>query len=316
MTEASEYILVFAALKESLSKMASSAQDMERLKWLESEMLRLRKENENLSNYKKNTENRISEILDVVTALAKLDYSAKAKVTGSGDHVDALAAGVNMMGEELEASTVSLSEKEILLKEIHHRVKNNLQLVSSLLSIQSSYVTDPVALSKFRESQNRVNSMALIHEKLYLSRNFSMINFGEYLQSIANYLSLVYNINPDRIQVENKIQAGSEKLNLDTALPCGLIINEILSNMFKYAFPGERQGKIIIEMHHRKEENINHFDLIVADNGIGLPGKFNPEESATLGMQLIVTLVDQLDGQLDIVSNPGEGTRFIISFSQ
>lgn len=257
--------------------------------------------------------NRIDEILEVIQSLACLNYSKKAKVLGTDDQIDALAAGINMMGEELEASTVSLTEKELLLNEVHHRVKNNLQLVSSLLNIQSSYISDPFALAKFKESQNRVNSMALIHEKLYTSKDFTKIDFGDYLNSITHYLSAVYNINPQLISVDIDINPDSGFLPLDTALPCGLIINELMSNSFKYAFPNGKKGKITCVMKQKKSKNKIHYEIVFRDNGIGLPEKINFEKSKTLGMQLVTTLTDQIDGELKY--DYKNGACFTISFS-
>lgn len=258
--------------------------------------------------------NRVMDVINVIQSLASRNYKKKAPVDGSGDIVDALAVGINMMSEELEASTVSLSEKEVLLNEVHHRVKNNLQLVCSLLNIQSSYITDPDALDKFRESQDRVNSMSLIHEKLYTSKDFTRIDFGDYMLSISNYLTAVYNISPDKIQVNIDIEPDSGFLPLDTALPCGLIVNELLSNSFKYAFTGREKGNINIKMTRRLEEGKSNYLLHIADDGNGLPDHFNIEECTTLGMQLVTTLVGQIDADLQVSSE--KGASFIIRFEQ
>lgn len=256
---------------------------------------------------------RIEEILDVLQSLAKLDYDHKASVTNKGDHYDALAIGVNMLGEELEASTVSLKEKEILLKEIHHRVKNNLQVISSLLNIQSSYIKDEDALDKFKESQNRVISMALIHEKLYQSKDFSQIDFSEYIIELVNSLFYTYNIDPQKIKAEFKVDIEKTDFNIDLALNCGLILNELISNSLKYAFPGDRPGFISVYF-KREEETIKgkYYRLVVSDNGIGISKDLDIFNSETLGFQLVTTMVEQLNGK--IKKSNDTGTSIEIDF--
>ena len=288
--------------------------DDEMLSSLQKQIQHLKKGCELAETESGRIQNRIAEIIEVIQNLACLKYDKKAKVDGSGDQIDALAAGINMMGEELQDSTVSLSEKEILLNEVHHRVKNNLQLVSSLLNIQSSYISDPYALAKFRESQNRVNSMALIHEKLYTSKDFSKIDFADYMNSIAHYLSAVYNISPERVSVVIDVKPDSGFLPLDTALPCGLIINEMMSNSFKYAFPDNKKGKISFSMTQKKAKHVNEYQLVFRDNGKGLPKKMDITKTESLGMQLISTLTDQIDGTLKYEYK--NGACFTITFKQ
>ncbi len=201
----------------------------------------------------------------------------------------------------------SLAEKEVLLKEIHHRVKNNLQIVSSLLNLQAGQVTDPHTLDALQDSQTRVRSMALIHEKLYRSENLAKINFAEYIRDLISYLFRVQNINPHQITVD--IKADDIFLEIDTAIPCGLILNELASNAIKHAFPGERAGKICITA---CQINNTTLSLIVSDNGIGFSDELDPEKSNSLGLQLVGALVTQLEAEMKIVSN--EGAEFHVSF--
>jgi len=206
----------------------------------------------------------------------------------------------------------SLKEKEALLKEIHHRVKNNMQIISSLLSLQSRYIKDKESFGVFKESQNRVKSMAMIHERLYNSKGLSKIDFREYIENLVYDLFYSYGINQNFIKIE--INTDDISLNVDTAIPCGLIINELVTNSIKYAFPGEeckhRECKIYVKL-HRNNEN---FLLIVGDNGTGLPEDVDLEHSETLGLRLVRSLVDQIDGTIELHSN-GK-TEFKIIFNQ
>jgi len=201
----------------------------------------------------------------------------------------------------------SLDEKELLLKELHHRVKNNLQIILSLINLQSNGIKDDDDLEIFRESQSRVKSLAIIHEKLYQSTDFASINFEEYIQSLVSYLLSYYsktNIIVD-IDVEKDII-----LNMDTAVPCGLIINELVTNSIKFAFPGGKTGKIYIKLHYEDGSLI----LLIGDNGIGLPDGMDFENSQKLGFQLVKTLTDQLEGTIQY--NGKYGTEFKIKFKE
>ncbi len=198
----------------------------------------------------------------------------------------------------------SLKEKEILLKEIHHRVKNNLQVVSSLLSLQSNYIRDKNALDIFKESQNRVRTMALIHEKLYQTENLSSIDFDQYVTSLASHLYQSYNINTNSIDF--KIQTNNIFLDVETAIPIGLIINELISNSLKYAFSSQEDCIIFIYLYYNKN---NELELVIGDNGIGLPAELDFRNTETLGLQLIVNLVEQLDGEIELERNNGISFR-------
>lgn len=199
----------------------------------------------------------------------------------------------------------SLKEKEILLKEIHHRVKNNLQVISSILNLQSSFVQDENTLGILRESRNRIRSMAIIHENLYRTKDFSSINFANYLQNLTANLIASYRIN-EEVVLDADLQ--DIDLVLDQAIPCGLLMNELITNALKYAWkPGEK-GTITL----RLSENENMVELLIADDGIGLPVPFEEMNSDTLGLQLVVTLIEQLEGELKVETE--NGTKYLIKF--
>ncbi|WP_017303599.1 PAS domain S-box protein [Spirulina subsalsa] len=201
----------------------------------------------------------------------------------------------------------SLQEKEVLLKEIHHRVKNNLQIVSSLLKLQSAYIEDEQAVMMFTDCYNRVRSMALIHEKLYRTEDLAHINAPDYITSLVHNLMSTYN-SMNRVQMQ--VNVAEIYLDIDTAIPCGLIITELVSNAMKHAFPPPAQGIISIEFGQEGGELL----LVVRDNGVGLPGHLDIEETESLGLQLVVNLTAQLEGELTV---QGEGgTCFAIAFPQ
>jgi two-component sensor histidine kinase len=278
------------------------------LKYIDKKTDELKKHDSDKTSAVESQTKRINEILEILMAISNLDFSKKAKLSKHGDFIDGLAAGVNMMGEELKSSTVSLKEKETLLKEIHHRVKNNLQLVQSLLNIQSAYIKDEYSLGKFKESIERVRSMALIHEKLYLSTDLSKINFTEYLDSLVSQLFISYNINPERVSVKINLDSQHREMDLNLAVPCGLMINEMLTNSFKYAFPNNKKGIIQLTYKSRKITGNKWKNTItVEDNGKGFPKNFNPEKMPTLGMQLITTLTEQIEGKLEVMKIKGAG---------
>ncbi len=208
-----------------------------------------------------------------------------------------------------EKIKASLEEKIVLLKEIHHRVKNNLQVISSLLYLQSKYLKDKDSLAVFLESQNRVRSMSLVHEKLYQSENLAKINLRQYLQDLTRYLFRSYNIDPERIQLKTKID--NVALDIDSAIPLGLIINELVSNSLKYAFPENRSGEVCISLKATRDAG---YLLKVTDNGIGIKKYLDEPNKKSLGLQLVDTLVDQLQGRLEIEGK--HGTEFKIRFTK
>jgi PAS domain S-box-containing protein len=209
-----------------------------------------------------------------------------------------------LIEEQIKAS---LHEKRVLLQEIHHRVKNNLQIISSLLSLQSATVQAPEVLHSFLDSQHRIRSMALIHEKLYRSENLAQIDFADYIRDLTAYLWRAHSAAERGISLN--VQAEGILIKIDTAVPCGLILNELVSNALKHAFPEGRTGQIDIEL---KQEN-QHLCLMVGDNGVGLPANFDLGQTGSLGLQLVGTLTSQLNGTLE--QNSNHGAQFRITFS-
>lgn len=200
----------------------------------------------------------------------------------------------------------SLKEKIVLLREIHHRVKNNLQIVSSLLNLQAGYITDKKILEVFKESQTRIRSMALIHEKLYQSRDLDKINFSDYIDSLIKDLFRSYRSQLNNINI--RCESGEIFLEIDQAILCGLIINELISNSIKHAFIDRSEGEIVVKLYNEGDD----YQIIVEDNGIGFPEEIDIENTETLGLQLITSLTSQMTGKLEIISNGGTSVK--ISF--
>ncbi len=208
-----------------------------------------------------------------------------------------------------EELRTSLQEKEILLHEVHHRVKNNLQVISSLIILQSEHIDDKVSLELLRECQNRIKSMALVHEELYRTKDFASLDLSSYVTGLAN--SLYHSYAADRSKVSLEIAAEKIPLELDVAIPCGMIINELVSNSLKHAFPGGRIGTIRVEVQECDERLVM---ISVADNGVGLPEAIEPCGTETLGLQLVFMLADQLHGKVDVIRD--EGTEFRVVFQK
>lgn len=205
----------------------------------------------------------------------------------------------------------SLEEKEVLLREIHHRVKNNMQIISSLLNLQRQHVSGEETRDVLKESQGRVKSMAMIHEKLYQSPNLTRVDFKDYIEKLASNLIYTYKI--ENRDIEQVFEVKDVEMNIDTAIPCGLIINELITNSLKYAFPPSFQNKKgVIKI--KLVQTGNLFQLEISDNGVGLPADIEPENAETLGLQLVHTLVNQLDGSLKI--DRIRGTKFTITFQE
>ena len=200
--------------------------------------------------------------------------------------------------EAQEQINNSLKEKVILLREIHHRVKNNLQVISSLLNLQSGYISDKKSLEVFRESQNRVRSMALVHEKLYRSKSLNKIDFSDYINSLARDLFNSYSVENKRISFISDFMGTF--LEIDTGILCGLIVNELISNSLKHAFPDGKKGEIFISMHLNSD---NKYDLIFKDNGIGFSSDIDLKNTDSLGLQLVTSLTSQLGGKIKLTSN-------------
>jgi PAS domain S-box-containing protein len=201
----------------------------------------------------------------------------------------------------------ALGEKEVLLKEIHHRVKNNLQVISSLLSLQSNHTLDEPTQALFQDSRDRVRAMALVHEHLYQSNDLARINFSDYVQTLLTRMVHSYNL-PDR-QIEVQTDVDEVALPIDTAIQCGLIINELMTNALKHAFPNGRAGCVCIAL---RPHTADSFALVVRDDGVGLPPDFDLTQTKSLGLQLVSTLTTQLKGTI-AVENGGQ-TVFQIVF--
>jgi two-component sensor histidine kinase len=206
----------------------------------------------------------------------------------------------------------ALVEKELLLKEIHHRVKNNLQVISALLDLQAGYTEDGPAAEMFRESRNRVRSMALVHERLYRSPDLARVDFADYIDSLVRHLFQTYRANGTGIRLELDI-SPEVGLPLDTAVPCALLVNELVSNCFKHAFTGEREGVLGIVLRALAGDRLL---LCVADDGVGLPEGVQLESSETFGLQLVVMLMKQLKGTVEILRTGGTTFRLTFPLAQ
>jgi two-component sensor histidine kinase/predicted hydrocarbon binding protein len=205
----------------------------------------------------------------------------------------------------------SLNQKELLLKEIHHRVKNNLQIISSLLNLQLHTISDPIIHSKFSESITRIKSMGILHDLLYRSKNFSSIPISKFFPALVESLKDSYLVKKE-IKINLDVHISKDKLNIDKAIPCGLILNEIISNALKYAFKNKKSGLINVSFTDLHKNKKHKFLLTVSDNGVGFTLPNDLKEASTLGLQLIHSLVEQLDGEIIIESK--KGTRFSIAF--
>jgi len=224
--------------------------------------------------------------------------------------LNAISNEVGVVIAKLQADElirITLKEKETLLKEIHHRVKNNMQVISSLISLQAQQATELETVEMLKESQSRIRSMALIHEKLYRSGSLAEIDFGDYVDSIIDELLRMFNVAPGAITITTDVE--NVLFGVDTAIPCALIINELVSNSLKHAFPDGATGEVTITLHQ-----INGtYELTVADNGEGLPPNFDFRATDSLGMQLVTALVNQLDGTITL--DRTKGTTFITTFT-
>jgi len=234
----------------------------------------------------------------------KIMYDAKGNKIGT--------RGVNQDITELknaeDSLNQSLKDKDMLIKEIHHRVKNNLMIISSLLNLQSNYLKDKESIEIFRESQNRAKSMALIHERLYQSEDLKSIGFKEYITTLANDLYRNYVEDPERVELQ--LDISDLDIDIDHAIPLGLILNELITNSMKYGFPDDRSGKVFVKFCKEADEYV----LRVGDDGIGFPSDVDFKNTNTLGMQLVNGLSQQVDGDLEL--NTDNGTEFIIRFKE
>lgn len=213
--------------------------------------------------------------------------------------------------EAQSQAETSLWEREVLLKEIHHRVKNNMQIVSSLLRLQARRLGDPGILEIINDSRSRIGAIALVHKALYRPDSLSSVSLHEYIGELTSQFVDFYAVEQERISLVTDVDSIS--LNIETVTPCGLIINELITNSFKYAFPGDRKGEISVTL--KRNSQGDGYLLRVADNGVGLPAGFDIRRSDTLGLQLVVNLAEhQLQGQIEVHSNGG--TAFTITFQE
>jgi len=192
-----------------------------------------------------------------------------------------------------EQVKASLKEKEILLKEIHHRVKNNMQIISSLLNLQADQVKDPEDIELFYSSQRRIRTMAIVHEKLYQSKDFSSIDFGDYISDLMDYLSHSFSSHNKNINIS--LNCESLYLKIDSAIPCALIIQELVSNSFEHAFIEKKSGNIQISL---IRDQAGFCNLTIKDDGIGVPESFNLKKTGTLGLHLVELLCQQINGSI------------------
>jgi PAS domain S-box-containing protein len=208
-----------------------------------------------------------------------------------------------------EQIKASLAEKEILLREIHHRVKNNMQIISSLLNLQASQMNDKNVLKMSKESQSRIRSMALVHEKLYRSQDLSRINFSDYIRSLTTHLFQFNQVNPNLIQL--KMDLEDVFLDIQTAIPCGLILNELITNALKHAFPKNGGGEITVELHPGGD---HASQMVVRDDGVGIPEDMDIQDPKSFGLQIVTMLVNQLEGNMEVQRKGG--TNFKIVFRE
>jgi len=240
---------------------------------------------------------------DSASEQVRLQESQKALLNVLED-LEAKKARLMAIQEELvrseHAARASLREKEVMLKEIHHRVKNNLQVISSLLSLQARYVSDPVARGIFAESQSRVQSIALVHEQLYQSADLSHVDFRRYVQSLVENLFHTFNASERGITCE--VDVGGVQLPIDLAIPSGLLVNELVTNSLKHGFPGGRTGSVRVLL---RPDAPGMLHMTVADDGVGIPPDLDLRGTGSLGLDLIFTFSEQLDATVDVTREGG-----------
>lgn len=202
----------------------------------------------------------------------------------------------------------SLREKELLLQEVHHRVKNNLQLVSSLINLQLALVPEGEARSALEEVQGRIHAVAIVHEAIYSARDYSQVPISNYVRSLAS--SIFYALGATSKEIGMDLDVGELRLPVDKAIPCGLVLNELISNAVKHAFPDGRAGTVRVQVSLLPD---GRLEMIVGDDGVGLPSGFSVEATDSVGMQVVTALVEQLNAELRITQH--EGTQFVVTFA-
>jgi len=270
---------------------------------------------------------RLDGLVEVILALCRLEFGARAEVGDEGDTVDALAAGLNMLGEELAASTFTASELErqvaertaelakrqdllqTLLKEVHHRVKNNLQVVSSLLRLYSEEAGDHVVRDAFRQTGDRVRAMSIVHELLYRTENVGLVSLPAYLHELIAELKRGY---PETSRISVELDAADLSTPIEHAVPLGLIVNELVSNAFKHAFPGGRVGRVRVSLRGPAAGVAPPVaELVVSDDGVGEPAQEAPAQGRLprMGRELVRSLARQLRGAVVIEKVSGTTVR-------
>jgi PAS domain S-box-containing protein len=244
-------------------------------------------------------------LVDAAGRTVWVEDRGRVAANGHSAYLDGVLQDVTERKKSEEMLNASLQEKELLLKEIHHRVKNNMQIITSLLNLQKAFTKNKETWDILNECQNRVLSMALVHEKLYQTKDLARIDIGAYLRDLTAYLFRSYGVS----SINRKVDSNDVFLNIDTAIPCGLIVHELVSNAIKYAFTDGREGTIAVQLQSEKDR----FVLSVEDDGIGFPREIDYREVSSLGLKLVNTLAAQLDGEVEMKS--GQGTRFSIVFS-
>lgn len=240
---------------------------------------------------------------------ANLTVSLVRDTQNSPNYYVAVFEDITVRKQQEKELQESLKEKEVLLKEVHHRVKNNMQVISSILNLQSSYLKDVAAIEMLKESQDRIKSMSFIHESLYQGKNLSHVKFSEYVRNLVSNLFHTYGINQGGLKLN--FDLDEVFLNLDTSIPCGLIINELISNALKYAFVEGKPGNLSVSL---KKLNKGKLKLVISDDGKGFPKNIDWKNTESLGLQLVTTLAGQIKGEIEMETK--KGTTFTIVFDE
>lgn len=249
-----------------------------------------------MKNYpenKLNTEKHVKQILDTVLSFASLNFDSRAEIKGESDQLDALAEGINMLGEELKVKFIQINECENVIREVHHRVKNNLQLVSSILNLQVQVIQDKNLQAKLMDCRERISSMALVHEQLYRAEDVTKLEINTYFGSLCNRLEHIHS--HETVSLKFISAEKSFFLPVDQIIPMGLLINELIVNSYKHAFEENNTGLILFQIVVEKEKIT--FEL--TDNGIGFSNPNDFYNSPTLGLQLVHSLIDQLGAEIE-----------------
>ena len=207
---------------------------------------------------------------------------------------------------EQEQLRTAVNEKDTLLREFHHRIKNNLQVISGLLNIQSLHMSDVPAREALRESQDRIRAIAIMHESIYRSPDLISINMDEYIRTLMEKLFEAYKVDPESITLEMDLDGVN--LPVATAVPCGLIINEIATNSLKYAFPDGRRGRMALSFH---QQDGDEYKMTISDDGIGFPEETEPGSTGSLGLKLVLAMAEQLSARVDMTTTGGASFIFV-----